>query len=200
MSDGPILFSGPMVRANLAGLKTETRRILKPQPKPFIIEWARGDRLWVREAWATWMHAPSIPQIGGQLSRDPAEWLYKATDPEWDAMDHDRKLLSANNKKNENGHTGNYVVRNSIHMPRFASRLTLLVKAVHVERLQEITEAGACAEGWPMDENDPLAWYVGIWDAINGDGSWDDNPWVSVTSYTVEKRNIDAPRDEMVAA
>jgi len=73
--------------------------------------------------------------------------------------------------------------RPSIHMPQWASRITLAVEAVRVERLQDIGEADACAEGWPKDENGPIVWHSALWDTINGAGSWDANPWVSVTTF-----------------
>jgi hypothetical protein len=162
----PIIFSGPMVRALLEGRKTQTRRVVKGMAldwlddagftPEFVANPANrlcpygvpGDRLWVRETWATWMHAPCLPGgMGGALSRDPDDWLYKATEPEWAAMLADRATLRAYNVSREDGSTGNYVVRPSIHMPRWASRLTLEITEVRVERLQDISEADAIAEG-----------------------------------------------------
>lgn len=206
MTDKPILFSSNMIRAMLDGRKTETRRIVKPQPeeqlwtiwKRFpeqhgVARWAPGDRLWVREAIAftgVWADA-KLSELDA-----PHEWLHRHT------------LYRAD----QNGYdevTQNW--RPSIHMPRWASRLTLLVKTVHVERLQEITDEHAIAEGvGPLchPEGRPDLTWVGssqvcrapayefrkLWGRINDPGSWDANPWVTVTSYSVEKRNIDAAR------
>lgn len=104
----------------------------------------------------------------------------------------------------------------AIHMPRRASRLTLTVTDVRVQRLQEISEADCIAEGphkievrpgidrprQPMvpsaDPNrfgvyaTPRAWYRELWDTINGVGAWEENPWIVALTFTVERRNIDA--------
>lgn len=210
----PILFSAPMVRAILEGRKTQTRRIVKGialdwlAPDMFTPEFVAdpgnhlcpygvpGDRLWVRERWASWMFAPVLPGYGGKISRDPGDWLYAATDPEWDAMMHDRRALADCNKRSEDGRTGNYVVRNSIHMPRWASRITLEITDVRVERLNDCSPDDAKAEGleWVAPtygigdiaetwSADPVAAYRALWEHINGPGSWDANPWVWVVGF-----------------
>jgi hypothetical protein len=76
----------------------------------------------------------------------------------------------------------------SIHMPRWASRITLRVTDVRVERLNEISEADALAEGMTFPEgmqwgNDPVDAYAGLWNHINGPGAWDLNPWVWCVSF-----------------
>ena len=72
----------------------------------------------------------------------------------------------------------------SIYMPRTASRITLEVVAVRVERLQEISEADAIAEGIGHSDVDAaVASYASLWDRINGPGSWDANPWVWVVEF-----------------
>ena len=197
MADLPVLFSASMVRALLDGRKLQTRRILKDQPgdldKPFMMDdgswhvtdsrgghmsplavrFRKGDRLYVREA----------------IGRRPASFLgIKAKNGPW--------------WKSKGAIPG-------IHMPRWASRLTLTVTDVRVQRLQEISEADAVAEGWPHDranligrrdvlksssEIRPRYWYAGLWELINGTGSWDANPWIVALTFTVEKRNIDAAR------
>lgn len=161
-----------------------------------------GDRLWVREAWATWMHAPALSvAIAGQLSRDPADWLYKADHPEWAAMEHDRKLLTEGNRKREDGKTGNYVVRPSIHMPRWASRFTLVVTKVRRQNLQSITSADAIAEGIApaansqtidCDTPDPRDGFRDLWNSLHGADAWADNPEVVAMTFTVHRCNIDA--------
>jgi hypothetical protein len=75
----------------------------------------------------------------------------------------------------------------SIHMPRWASRILLEIVSVRVERLQEISRGDAMAEGCPFpnmaDGDDPRQWYAGLWEQINGHGSWDANPWVWVVEF-----------------
>jgi hypothetical protein len=200
MKERPILMSAPMVRAILAGTKTQTRRVVKGQ----ALEWLRpggftpeftadpanglcpygqpGGMLWVKEAWRTDRFynelAPSqLPKASGIR--------FEASKDSWSAVDHERvgKL------------------RSSIHMPRWASRITLEVTGVRLERLQDISEADAIAEGiekvgedW-KNYGDPMApcilprtSYVTLWASIHGFGSWDANPFV----WVVEFRRIDA--------
>jgi len=208
MSDRPIIFSAPMVRALLADQKTQTRRVLNPQPKvlkngiwyrPYPashpLEWtylhgdrvagfakttcATGDRLWVREQCATWGRGPE---------REPVEFptVYAADDPGWDDIKHDAR----------NSKTGDeWKIRPSIHMPRWASRLTLTVTDVQVQRLNEITRGDAMAEGCPFPNmaNGPDArdWFAELWNSLHGHEAWDVNPWVGAISFTVQHGNID---------
>lgn len=195
MKERPILFSAPMVRAILAGTKTQTRRVVKPQPRrvdggvPFGDgpAWAhaepgsamircpygqRGDRLWVRETWAPEQYdadATTIAQIEASV-RMPAYAADFSGQPA-------------------------YKWRPSIHMPRWASRITLEVTGVRVERLQDISEADAIAEGivrapygwWSGREGSSSPTAIGayalLWEQINGPGSWDANPWVWVVEF-----------------
>lgn len=213
--DLPIPFSPPMVRALLAGSKTETRRQIKDAPEgfhmdrvgptgfqwtappgspriPFTPRYSVGDRLWVREAWRA--------------------------DKSWDAVP-PRDIFPIARIHHEAG--GNAwpdagKLRPSMFMPRWASRLTLVVTEVAVERLKDITHAGALAEGVEMESADPPFYYVPgiwphsitgvgiedgkdhaqrsyfkLWDHINGEGAADQNPWVTVTRFRVIKENID---------
>lgn len=187
MSDRPILFSAPMVRALLAGTKTQTRRVVKFKPWHQIEErddgtpwpwmqsddnnagvWLRcpygvpGDRLWVRETWAYGVHA-----IGAVRAYD-GPFIY-AADGTTQGRLCDRW-------------------RPSIHMPRAASRITLEITHVRVERLQDISEANAFSEGTPGDLlHRAQGWapraYRLLWEQINGGGSWDANPWVWVVEF-----------------
>lgn len=219
MADHPILFSAPLVRAMLEGRKTETRRILKPQPKHCYVwqdesngewitsghgevgddlihlRWAPGDRLYVHEHHWSW----------GQWERDG---FTKSGRPRYRFRHHGQRVVferPANDAPMAyfDGGTG-WAYHVGIHMPRWASRLMLLVKTVRVERLQEITENGALAEGiettefW-REEHPPSICYAVLWNNLHradGPDGWDANPWVTVTSYIVEKRNIDAARCE----
>lgn len=195
MKDRPILFSGPMVRALLAGTKTQTRRVVKPQPDrvcpvlhlPRVLDKTGtmfdvqkspygqpGDRLWVRETWA-------VPHRydGHGPSNIPV---------------HDVRVHYAASEER-----GGLLWRPSIHMPRWASRITLEINAVRVERLQDISEADAKAEGLYQDTAgrwttysaseqarehlSPVEAYRDLWEQINGPGSWDANPWVWVVEF-----------------
>lgn len=206
MAIKPIIFSDPVVGALLDGRKTQTRRILKPQPfeeegqwwirpknkawspwsvcelnraalKSCHLPYAPGDLLWAREAWA---HNPDVP------AAVPTAVCYRA-DPghEYDGL---------------RWHP-------SIHMPRWASRLTLEVTAVRVERLQDISEDDARAEGIVPQtaSNGHVTYHVPglvrgqtaarafrlLWDSIYGSASWDANPWVTATSFIVHRGNVD---------
>jgi hypothetical protein len=177
MTDHPIIFSSAMVLALLAGQKTMTRRLYwqgkdaapvsHVRPSP----WARvkpGDRLWVRESF----HDLSDGSMRAQGHR-----------PRWYRADSD----SGSNVR----------WRPSIHMPRWASRITLTVTATKIERLQDITDVDAKAEGieatefW-REEHPPSICFSVLWNSLHGAGAWDANSEVVAISFTVEKRNIDA--------
>jgi hypothetical protein len=176
MIERPILFSGPMVRALLAGTKTQTRRAVKGEP----LRWLDGDgftpefvalpenalcpqgqpsdRLWVREAWRTVAEADALPPR--DLNAAHRVW-YEADAPHQPGFGRRRP---------------------SMFMPRWASRITLEINGVRVERLQAISRGDAMQEGCPFPNmaqgDDPRRWYSQLWDSINGAGSWDANPWV----------------------
>ena len=217
MADRPIIFSAPIVRALLDGRKTQTRRVLKPQPPPsaryagvrfatglpdcwffnppFAVRevYAVGDRLWVREAWCTNF------LISGGSERTPAGCHYRADGKHVIVDDGDGYAVL-----NKNG-TEKSPWRPSIHMPRWASRLTLTVTDVRVQRLQEISEEDAWAEGlewaaptWGVKglaeswNGDPRLAFAALWNSLHGPAAWDANPWVAAITFTVERRNIDA--------
>jgi hypothetical protein len=189
MKERPILFSGPMVRAILEGRKTQTRRVIKPQPAyhPVFaneLHWrgsdinpdstyrspygVPGDRLWVRETWMA-CDKRGFPVMEHPTRENTAEVLYRAS------------------------HVGDGW-RPSIFMPRWASRLLLEITAVRIERLQDIGEADALAEGFPGLEETGGAMSARYvlhveWDKLNAKrGSpWADNPWVWVLTFEVVK-------------
>ncbi|MDW9814972.1 hypothetical protein GOB25_07800 [Sinorhizobium meliloti] len=257
MTDRPILFSGPMIRALLDDRKTQTRRIIKPQPfasgyydgeielnvipanyqypKAFrfnanavgggaILEEIfeprinAGDRLWVKENAAvrheSWHHVDGdAHQVCYRADEDEhGRWLGLASCGNGIRRG---KAPSVFPRKSHNL-DGSLRWQPSIHMPRWASRLTLIVTDVRVERLQDISEADAKAEGLQTyldgdaDDNgrariyeyfrgsddlewerDPVDAYLSLWDAINGDGAAQANPWVVAYTFTVIKQNID---------
>jgi len=216
MKERPILFSGEMVRAILRGCKTQTRRVINPQPiinehgivtGPLkwtpsggiyvwnVEQWKEiaasysspygqpGNLLWVRETWRAGREDNGLK---------PSELDPKHTDLWWEA-DHSslRRLNGKPGKK-----------RPSIYMPRWASRITLQVTGVRVERVQDISAIDAMWEGIekahkPLNrvtiEADPgsstacaaIADFHKLWDSINakrGHG-WYSNPWVWVVEF-----------------
>ena len=193
----PILFSGDMVRAILDGRKTMTRRVVKMATPPqaervqhfegLRWDWLRydglrlstfkcpfgktGDRLWVRET-------------------------FRLSDPNDCACYEPCRCRSGQPMYRADGHYHDmeYKWKPSIYMPRWSSRITLEVTGVRVERLQDISEEDAQAEGAPLElgvlERTILgakaryrSGFVRLWESINGPGSWDANPWVWCVSF-----------------
>ena len=227
MVDRPILFSAPMVRALLAGTKTQTRRVCNPQPLDIVGQrhrrlyrdedykkaWqhprgcnstsdpyvdshygAPGDRLWVRETWRTGKNLDDLSPKKIAAKCLEAGWktpwapIQLVADGAITCQD-DLEAFGGWGKK-----------RVSIHMPRWASRITLDMTGVRAERLQEISKEDAKAEGvgadeilgaigasgrnakqWPEDAG--VGGYRFLWESINGPGSWDANPWVWVIDF-----------------
>jgi hypothetical protein len=222
MKERPILFTPGNYQAILDGSKTQTRRIVKPEPVrvsggvPYRNSTAslhgapgsaiyrcpygqRGDRLWVRETWqvdaprnGTWADTQFYGCKGSPLSDIPARYrapehcLFRAS---W---------------------TGTTIIwRPSIFMPKWAARLWLEITDVRVERLQETSEEDCLAEGivkctvtkgrvrgdpdydmFALEPGDHCRWemtpqtvYRKLWESINGDGSWDVNPFVWAISF-----------------
>ena len=195
MKERPILFSGLMVQAILQDRKTQTRRIVNPYPefmpsglwahpelagefaesvfgpclqkltkKPYA---AVGDRLWVRETLRRtedcWVYAADGSPV--ELPRD---------DPNTPAM-----IAWAHHQERD------YCP--SIHMPRWASHITLEVTGVKVERVQDISEDDCKAEGVPWHESYPVPaakYFAMLWDEINRKRApWESNPWVWVVEF-----------------
>lgn len=195
MKERPILFSGSMVRAILDGRKTQTRRVATKTP----LQWLNSasftpayvalpdnglspygyadDRLWVRETWAQ------------PTTLDPGPTFYRADYP------------ACVPRGFENVPPASEITwKPSIHMPRAASRITLEVTGVLVERLQSISEADARAEGaylldvpgggykfarGEQEYDTAVEAYRELWDGLNaarGFG-WDTNPWVWVIEF-----------------
>lgn len=190
----PILFSGPMVRAILEGRKTQTRRVVRvrkptdhlvlagPYAASLCPYGQPGDRLWVRETWA-W---PGEEEVLYRASHQHIQDKWR-TDPNYPQ----------------------FVWRPSIFMRRSQSRITLEVTSIRVERLQDISEGDAKAEGVrPSEAPFTYGWenygdqerrgeqvsyhataresFESLWDSINGDrANWESNPWVWVVSFSV---------------
>lgn len=233
MRERPILFSGPMIRAILAGTKTQTRRVCSARvleaiqfltgssdgseptglcqgstPDNRLRIWSEdypdegsiavdcpygkpGDRLWARETW-------------GFTSQVRADWSHTYSD-------HNKAFLrfAADGAQSDVPRW-----RPSIHMPRWASRISLEVTSVRVERLHDIGTADALAEGIPQTAGEAVAlglfpengpgheWdnrtsvenYAHLWDQINGKRApWASNPWVWVVSFKRVEQRAEAP-------
>lgn len=215
MTERPILFSAPMVRAILEGGKTQTRRIAKPQPSmPFggvfsdgrkwwtgdsltgeVIEilrvpYAVGDRLWVRESFrvfAATMDDCQIEFADGKV-RDTGPCTGQI--PDAALPGYFRMVDRAREAKTR------AVAVSSIHMPRWASRITLGITDVRAQRLHDISEDDAQAEGarpaftrtavpdWPVSSVPFFRWgFEELWESIHGPGSWEANPWVAAITF-----------------
>ena len=205
MTDRPIIFSAPMIRALLDGNKTMTRRLawrgISRRPyneknitinPPTLWQKARkGDRLWVREAFCD-MILPEL--LGGAPQRFLA---YKAG----------RRMMHPSGCDLSKPETWPISIepdtipsaakwRPSIHMPRRASRLTLVVTDTRIERLQDISEADAQAEGAKLyvcgQGKDHRTGFVYLWGGLHdGSKGWLANPEVVVISFETHRRNID---------
>lgn len=195
MKERPILFSGPMVSAILAGQKTQTRRSARyvdtvDEGVPFRSTHlatrerlpcpygAPGDHLWVRETWGLTTHYDTRAPSSIFTCERKTMVRYRADDV------HEGALLS----------WGRW--RPSLYMPRWASRITLEVTGVRVERLQDISEEDARAEGvfaagfgtWLKEaerqSGDGRYMFRSLWDSINGERApWSSNPWVWAVSF-----------------
>lgn len=195
MSDRPIIFSGPMVRALLEGRKTQTRRVLKPQPAPGSYRLSMYDP----KGFAAFGHDASAFKEKVRLPYAPGDRLYVR-----EAIDKVSVPGSVDYRADYEAAFGDgrgLGWHPSIHMPRWASRLTLTVTEVRVQRLQDISEADAFAEGcvrWGMDSPQGSVHYTVVedfkrlWNSLHGTEAWDANPWVVALTFTVERRNIDA--------
>lgn len=188
MKERPILFSGPMVRAILDGRKTQTRRIVKPQPVPqlypntedvYFVDW-HGKQWWwncQRDHPNFFEKACPYGQPGGQIWVRETWRVFGGREYEYQ---HERSSVIYRADSEMRG--PDYGVcaewRPSIFMPRWASRITLEITAVRVERLQDISEEDAKAEGFTHREH-----FIRLWDSINSVTTFDTDPWVWVIEF-----------------
>lgn len=216
MKERPILFSAPMVRAILDGRKTAmylVQQVVFPADSDMLNQAHRyvgkpGDRLWVQETWRTISRSEEIT-IGdatgghkgcavliqykaGDLPHQPDRFSNEpprvGTDRCWKECPRNAYAGMPADASPTDGKDGMW--RPSIHMPRWASRITLEIKNVRVERLQDISVSDVRAEGiekglldtsYEMKEH-----FRELWDSINGKkpgASWKDNPWVWVIEF-----------------
>ncbi|MFY3771752.1 hypothetical protein AHYW_001723 [Providencia manganoxydans] len=231
MKERGIIFNSEMVRAILDGRKTQTRRIMKPQPKlnenggfswPSNIcqsminiekmmqdnegAWAGiagiacphggvGDRLWVRETFALLGNEDGVCVDWDdnilKANEDQAARIYRAS---CEQKNGDYGLWSIPDDADWKPHTDNRkydgIWTPSIHMPRWASRITLEITDVRVERLQAATDDDFKAEGYPLEREltggstDAFCWFRNLWDSISKpECNFESNPWVWVIEF-----------------
>jgi hypothetical protein len=198
MKEHPILFSGPMVTAILAGRKTQTRRIVKSDVHAFGLDAGREDAM--REGYA-WFQANGDDLPGNHLVTSPYGgpggrlWVRENLKYDWKTEDwryraDDQRVSEHHQPVRPRPDRWPLGIVNSIHMPRDVCRIELEVVAVRVERLQDISGADAHAEGIERDTTgnfvcraDPVLGYRTLWEQINGHGSWGHNPWVWVIEF-----------------
>lgn len=233
IKERPILFSAPMIRAILAGRKTQTRRVVKPSNSTVLgypasqfwhsLDWSRvridpntggmgldiagnqylhvgapndaefrvrskfetGARLWVRETHYRFGHWESVPGVKTKTGRMKWRFVADTTECRFDAPESFRK-----GRHHKDPATPAWHKRLARFMPRSLVRLTLEVTGVRVERVQDITEADAVAEGAltlgddaGMGADTAYNRFCGLWMKINGEDSWKANPWVWVVSF-----------------
>ena len=225
MKERPIIFSAPMVMAILSGAKTQTRRIVKNAhmmtvdgelvPIAALCPYGQpGDRLVVREKWRIGAWDEDRGAVAIDYFDGPRRDWIEVPDPTLDGELFNRLWQQSTDDARAAGLTpdddGRYRWapgespcrwRQSINMPRWASRITLEITDVRVERLQDISEADAVAEGFkpirPELLLDGLIARLGrsaveefrlVWESINGPGSWDANPWVWVIEFKMEQQ------------
>jgi len=206
MKETPILFSSEMVRAILDGRKSQTRRVMNPQPidasngtwypkpssekakhyanenhfkKGVVIDFCPygkpGDQLWVKETWRVAKCYDDLKPLELMLTQRQIEY---SADEDW--------LLKEVRGK----------VRTALFMPKWASRITLEITDIRVERVQDISRKDAKLEGFlPSEYNGMESWngkvfgnaqiaFEACWIDINGKKyPWSDNPWVWVVSF-----------------
>jgi hypothetical protein len=198
MTDRPIIFSAPMVRALLDGRKTQARRVLgktSGRVNIFNAEIAWADSYVMDPGNAEWRarYTPYAP--GDRL------YVREAIDK---ASDRDGVFYRADYEAQHGDATG-LGWRPSIHMPRWASRLTLTVTEVRVQRLQEISAGDSIAEGVECETCTAMGQsachgrgcfasidaYRTLWNSLHGPDAWDANPWVVALTFNVKRGNID---------
>lgn len=204
MKERPILFNGPMVRAILAGQKTQTRRVAKkPVRHPDLGNmYTPGALVLEREPQHVIDRACPYGQPGDRL------WLREATikvedhgydGPVYVESDEGRACLEGGLAPGPDDcvevEPHEFRIRPSIHMPRSYCRILLEITGVRVERLQDISEADARREGVTIQGRHKIGYCAGeilppavrayreLWEEINGPGSWEANPWVWVVEF-----------------
>lgn len=215
MKERPILFSDEMVRAILAGTKTQTRRVIpealqlcrSPEDEP---EWfvencrygADGDRLWVRESWklVNWQWEDAEQKI--MYSDGSSKWVYPESRHveekefgDWLMREYERvtkhpaahAILDPRYEDDTRWEMDERALpwRPGIFMPRWMSRITLEITGIRVERVQDISNGDARAEGVEFEGIAYRNTYAKLWNRLNAKRGfgWDTNPWVWVIEF-----------------
>lgn len=209
MKARPLPFSGPMIVALLEGRKTMTRRIMKPQPSLNWIPYSSGD---VHKIIEGELDLDKI--IGWGVSNYDGDEAYKCPygkpgDLLWcketiDATYGCDAFYRADEKRLVDSHSRGWdlwhkdkrklpcKVISSRYMPKWASRITLEITDITIERLQDISEEDAVAEGIRCSQDSAKTAFRNLWESINGKSSWDSNLYVWTISFKVYKCNIDS--------
>ncbi len=214
MKERPILFNSEMVRVILEGRKTQTRRVIKPQSTIEAGGWVRcpygqeGDRLWVKETWRVGAWNEDLGNIAVDYKADGKcrrEWINCPDDDLfnllWIQSSNDAekagKKTDTNGKYNWKAGESPCRWRPSLFMPRWASRITLKIINIRVERVQEISIVDIINEGVVMlpltEKTNPKPRngriikekFITLWDPINAKRGfgWDKNPFVWVIEF-----------------
>ncbi|MBT7080302.1 MAG: hypothetical protein HN929_02355 [Chloroflexi bacterium] len=222
----PIIFNSEMVRAILGGRKTQTRRVIKPQPPvECSIHYFLGNESWLnskdrepyRHSWEAWSGELFRNRPNGHLCGHhevkshygiPGDRLWVRENaqisPKHFGLSHethkdddgDYRIVSycADYPGGRNEAADDYGIKitPSIHMPRWASRITLEVADIRVERVKNISEDDALQEGLSTGDwlGDPVGTFANLWDSINAKRgfSWESNPWVWVIEFKAVKK------------
>lgn len=200
MNEKPILFNSEMVNAILSGRKTQTRRIISEKTlhlfdvaasagechplelcdqrsQSYYLEFCPlgkpGDQLWVRECFRVHSRATDVATL-----------VYRASERNsWTEQTRRVPVSDCNRPVSPEKWTP------SIHMPRWASRINLLITGVRVERLNTISTGDAMAEGYPAEREatggnlDAWLWFRELWDGIYPDNTFEVNPWCWVIEF-----------------
>lgn len=191
MKERPLIFSPQMVRAILDGKKTQTRRILRPQPNKRCVALPKvfGEAPFF-EAYDVWGNPVDDAFPRGKEDRVSHPPIYtNIGDIYWvrETWAHGANggFVYKADSGSESQRLG-HCWRTPIHMPRNATRLFLTVTDIRLHRLQDISEADAKAEGVA-----DIKAFVRLWDEINGGKAWDANPWVYAISFIPHRANLD---------
>jgi hypothetical protein len=225
IKERPILFSAPMVRAILDGRKSQTRRAIKPQPRSTflgpqvfqpVVSNQSGlalpgpEQFGIFDTWGEWSTKCPYGQPGDQLWVRETTW-YRKTDgittyADGSMRTHPSAIVGNFYAQADDFENWPKIAKSfgfksvpSIHMPRWASRITLEVTGVRVERLNDISREDSIAEGIEPSGGERNSWkdyieqaqglvnpinsFCSLWRMINGPGSWTANPWVWVVEF-----------------
>lgn len=185
IKERPILFNAAMVNAILKGCKTQTRRVItskwgtyseSPMEKPVMLA-GNARPLWIGAS-GLQLHCP-YGDVGDQL---------------WVRETFSEGEMGGLTFKADIDYAGKHKWTPSIHMPRWASRIELEITKIRVEHLNDINKGDVISEGcypetaMPANTQSAVNTYRQLWESINGNGSWEANPWVWVVEFKLIKK------------